>query len=641
LGRPFHAPALGTLSGMKSTARALLVLATLPLISPSFSAADPLLNLRPEATPVRFVQSSELLRGLLDEHVEQILRDSPQTASRRGDERYNDQLEDVGPAAVAAQRAAYADRLARLRALPRDDFSETDRLDADLLEYALATELEGAKFFPEHTPVSARSGPHVWLPQMAQSLSFRTPKHYADYLARLRALPRLIDQTIEQLRAGLAAGRVMPRVTMLGAPEQAAALASPEIEKSPGLSPFFTPFAALPPGDPLVPEARRAIAEGVVPAFRRFADFLRDEYLPKCRESFGISQGVDGPAAYDYALRDHTTTTLTADEIHALGLSEVARIRAEMLETIARTDFPRKNELSGDALFAAFVQYLRTDKRFYHDSAEDLLAGYRDISKRIDAEMPKLFGLLPRTPYGVRELPRLAAPTSPTAYYYPGSVKSGTAGFFVANTYRLDQRPKYEMIALTLHEAVPGHHHQIALATELEGQHPFRTFLGFTAFVEGWALYAERLGLEVGVPITQTDRAPGQRVAGGQGMYADPYDDFGRLTYEMWRATRLVVDTGLHAKKWTRQQAIDFMLANTALSPFNIEREVDRYIAWPGQACAYKIGELKILELRARAEVALAGKFDLRAFHDAVLDSGALPLPVLEKKIDRWIESKR
>lgn len=581
-------------------------------------------------------RSPELL-ALLDAHVEQQLRESPQTASRRGDERFNDLLEDVSPAAYAKRRAELSARLRSLEGLNTAGYSEADLIDADLLRYDIEQELEGVKFAPEQTPINGRSGPQVWLPQMADSLPFRTPKHFADYIARLKAVPVLIDQTIGQMRAGLAAGRVMPRVTMLGAAEQSGALASEEVRKSPGLSPFFSPLKNLAPDDPLVAQAREAISGGVVPAFARLSAFLKDEYVPKCRESFGISEGIDGRAAYDYALRDHTTTNLTGDEVHAIGLSEVARLRAEMMATIARTDYPRKNELSGDELFSAFVASLRTDKRFYFETPEALLARYREIAKLIDAELPKLFGVLPRTPYGVREMPLLAAPTSPTAYYYPGSLVSGTSGTFIANTYRLDQRPKYEMIALTMHEAMPGHHLQIALAQELEGTHPFRTFLNFTAFVEGWALYSERLGLEVGGPMTQTSREPGTPFEGGQGLYADPYDDFGRLTYEMWRATRLVVDTGLHAEKWTRQQAIDFMLANTALSPFNIEREVDRYIAWPGQACAYKIGQLKISELRSKAERQLGPKFDLRAFHDAVLGSGALPLPALEAKIERWI----
>jgi uncharacterized protein (DUF885 family) len=311
-----------------------------------------------------------------------------------------------------------------------------------------------------------------------------------------------------------------------------------------------------------------------------------------------------------------------------------------MFAVIDRTDWPgRKAHPAGsDELFAAFFQFLRTEPRFYHRSAEDLLAGYRVIAKRVDPELPRLFGHLPRSTYGVRPLPTFAAKNAPTAFYYPGSFRAGLPGYFMANTYALDQRPKYEMVSLTLHEAVPGHHFERSITDELEGQHPFRSLLGFTSFVEGWALYAERLGLEMdGAPIRREADGSG----GGTGLFVDPYDDFGRLTYEQWRAVRLVVDTGLHALGWSRQRAIDFMLKHTALSPLNIEREVDRYIAWPAQATAYKLGELKIRELRARGERALGEAFDLRAFHDTVLSAGPLPLDMLEERIDRWIAAQK
>ncbi|MEC9374545.1 MAG: DUF885 domain-containing protein, partial [Planctomycetota bacterium] len=350
-----------------------------------------------------------------------------------------------------------------------------------------------------------------------------------------------------------------------------------------------------------------------------------DDYIPAARESIAATDLPDGDAFYNYALSNFTTTQLTAREIHELGKSEVARIRAEMLEVIARSDYPNENNLEGDELLAAFLDYLRTDQRFYHDSPEELLTGYRDICKRMDAELPRLFGRLPRLPYGVREMPAFIAPSAPTAYYYPGSLANGVAGNFVANTYQLDQRPKYEMVPLALHEAVPGHHLQIALAQELQesGLHEWRTLLGYTAYVEGWALYSERLGLEVG--------------DGPRGFYSDPYDDFGRLTYEMWRALRLVVDPGIHAFDWSRQQAIDYMLENSALAEANIISEVDRYIAWPGQATGYKIGELRIRAMRERAEQALGDGFNIRAFHDRILEAGAIPLEVLDTRINTWI----
>jgi len=428
---------------------------------------------------------------------------------------------------------------------------------------------------------------------------------------------------MKNMRAGLADGRTPPQDVMAGVPPQALFHAEARYEKTPEEHALFKPFKKRPENDPLAARAKEIIKLRVVPAFRELGIFLRDEYIPGCRRSTAALDLPDGKAFYNFALAGHTTTKLTADEIHKIGLGEVARIRGEMMKVIARSDFPGKASLQDEALFKAFVTYLRADKRFYHETAEALLAGYRDICKRADAGLPQLFGKLPRLTYGVREMERWLAPANTTARYYSGSLKNGKPGYFVANTFRLDQRPKYEMIALALHEAVHGHHLQISLAQEMENVPEWRTLLGYTSFVEGWALYSERLGLEIG--------------GGEHGMYEDPYDDFGRLTYEMWRAMRLVVDTGLHSKGWPAEKAVQYMLDNSALTEVNIRKEVDRYIAWPGQATGYKIGELKIRELRARAEKNLGDKFDIRAFHDAVLSEGAIPLPVLETNIDLWI----
>jgi uncharacterized protein (DUF885 family) len=607
----------------------LLLCAALSLMAAALTLQaqpDQPLGLQPGAEPA--AQRSPELLAILDEHVEFLKRTSPVTASTRGDLRFNDQLHDESPQAYADRRAELNRRLEQLRALDRAGWTEDDHTDAGLLDYDLARQLAGARFHPEHTPIDTLSGPQIWLPQMWMTLPFHTDRHYTDYATRLERIPMLISQHIEQMRRGLEAGRVPPRIVMHAAIEQCLAQATPQFQAEPMLSPFDRPSMSRPADDPAAVRARRAITEGIIPAFHELAAFLRDEYIPRCRETTGISDGVDGPARYQHALGIHTTLDLTADQVHQVGLDEVARIRGEMLRTIERSDFANPESLAGDALISAFIQYLRTDPRFYYDTAEELLAGYREISKRIDPEMPRLFGTLPRNTYGVREIPRFAAVSSPTAYYYRGSLRAGLPGWFMANTHRLDQRPRYSMIALTLHEAVPGHHLQIALADELEDVHEYRQWVGFTAFGEGWALYAERLGLEMeeGLP---------------HGIYADPYDDFGRLSFEMWRACRLVVDTGLHAKGWTRQHAIDFMMANTALARFDIEREVDRYIGWPGQATGYKIGELKIRELRQRAQQALGDRFDLRAFHDVVLLAGSIPLEVLEARVDRWIASQR
>lgn len=571
---------------------------------------------------------SPVLWGLMNEYLEAVLERSPGTGLQFGDERFNDRLFDASPQAKEAWDRRVDAFLARLQTMDRSGFSEQDRTDADLLQYSWRLAVQGRRFHAEQLAVSAIDGPQFSLPQMAITLPFRTARHYDDYSKRLEAIPVHLDQVTQQLRLGIKAGRTQPRFIAAKSVSVARALVDGPGTADPRSSPFYKPFAGA-DQTPAAQRAAAAIQGGVMPAFRKFADFLETEYVPACRESPAAADGADGREGYDFRLRDETTTALSSDDIHALGLSEVARIKSEMMTVIAATDFPERGSLKGDELFAAFVRYLRTEPRFYHDSPESLVAHYRQICKRIDAELPELFGTLPRNSYGVKEIPRFAAPTSPTAYYYPGSMKSGVAGLFMANTYRLDQRPKYEAIALTLHESVPGHHLQIALSQELEGVHPLRTLGGYTAFVEGWALYAERLGLEVG----DEDSA--------RGLYADPYDDFGRLNMEMWRAMRLVVDTGIHSMGWSRQRAIDFMLANSALAALNIENEVDRYIGWPGQACAYKIGELKIRELRKRAEESLGSAFDRRAFHDALLGAGAVPLPVLESRIDRWIEGTR
>ncbi|NJN14125.1 MAG: DUF885 domain-containing protein, partial [Planctomycetes bacterium] len=511
-------------------------------------------------------------------------------------------------AALAAWLEHARLRLERVRELDREALSPAGRTNADLLAYELEERLRTAKFHPEQTPVNQLGGPQRDLPQLPSDLVFTTPKQVDDYLARLEAIPAHLAAVTANMRAGLAAKRTPPRVVMGPAADQALAHATEQQEKDPTLHALWPTVADEAQQD----RARRALREGVIPAFRAFGEFLRDEYIPGCRESIAARDGIDGIAGYEERLRHHTTLDLGAEEIHRLGLAEVARIRAEMLTVIARSDAPRKE-------FADFVHYLRTDPRFYHESAAALLAGYRDIAKRIDAHMPALFGRLPRLPYGVKEMPPFIAPASPTAYYYRGSIEMARPGWFIANTFRLDQRPKYEMIPLTLHEAVPGHHLQIALAQEMEDQPEWRTTLSYTAFVEGWALYAERLGLEM------------------EGLIVDPYDDFGRLSYEMWRAMRLVVDTGLHASGWSRERAIAYMLDNSALSRQNVEREVDRYIAWPGQATAYKIGELRIRALRAKAEAALGDRFDKRAFHDMILAEGAIPLPLLEARAAAWL----
>jgi uncharacterized protein (DUF885 family) len=425
-------------------------------------------------------------------------------------------------------------------------------------------------------------------------------------------VPALVDQTIALLEKGVETGITPPRVTLRDVPEQV----RNQIVDEAAASPMLRPFQSMPPTiEPPVAEtlraaAARAYTAAVAPAYRRLLEYLETRYLPRTRETIAARDLPDGEAWYAFSIRQMTTTRLSAQEIHDIGLAEVKRIRAEMDAVMARTDF--------DGTFQQFVGFLRTDDRFFFDRAEDLLVAYRDICKRVDPELPKLFATLPRLPYGVVPVPSYAEKSQTTAYYEPGSPSAGRPGRFFANTYDLRARPRWEMEALALHEAVPGHHLQIALAQELPEMPEFRRHGFYTAYIEGWGLYAESLGSEMG-------------------FYQDPYAKFGQLTYEIWRAIRLVVDTGMHALGWSRQQAIDFFTENAGKAEHDIVVEVDRYIVWPAQALAYKIGELEIKELRARASAALGARFDLRLFHDEVLGAGALPLDVLASRVDAWV----
>ena len=440
----------------------------------------------------------------------------------------------------------------------------------------------------------------------------------------------LIGDHMDNMRAGIQSGRVPPKVILESVVDQVLAQCSGEIREDASKSPFYEPFLSLDESDPLAVEAREIIADRIVPVYTELALFLQNEYIPSCRDTIGASDGADGIDGYNAMLAYHTTIPMIqAEQIHEVGLHEVSRIKAEMMDVIAQTDWEPADKFgSHDEIFSAFTEYLRNEPRFYHTDPEALLEEYRAIAKRVDPGMVTLFRRLPRLSYGVNRMAQYQEDNAPTAYYYPGDMESGVPGYFMANCSKLDQRPRYEMIALTMHEAVPGHHHQYALVAEIENQHPIRQTMGFTAFGEGWALYAESLGLEIG------DRST-------NGLYSDPYDNFGRLNMEMWRALRLVVDTGIHAKGWSRQQAIDYMLENSGLAPHNIEAEVDRYIGWPGQATGYMIGQLAIRGLRAIAERDLGEDFDLRSFHDELLKNGSVPLPLLELQINRWITNQR
>jgi prolyl oligopeptidase len=439
-----------------------------------------------------------------------------------------------------------------------------------------------------------------------------TERDYRNWLSRLRGLPTLLQQYIELLEEGITADRVQARAIMERVPAQLDKV----ITEQPEDSPFYRPFQAIPDSIPaataseLREQANAVIANQVTPAYREFRDFFVSTYLPASREQPGIGSLPGGEEIYRFLAESYTTTDLTPEQIHETGKREVARILGEMEEVRKAVGF--------DGDLQAFNEFLRTDPQFYYDSPEALLEGYQAVSKRLDPELVKLFGKLPRMPYGVKPIPAETAPDTTTAYYMGPAANGTRAGYYYVNLYRPEVRPKYEMEVLSVHEAVPGHHLQIALAQELEGLPEFRRASRVTAFVEGWGLYSERLGYQMG-------------------LYQDPYSRYGQLTYDMWRAVRLVVDTGLHYFGWSRQEAIDYFKANAGKTEADIINEIDRYIGWPGQALAYKIGQLKILELRASAEQALGEDFDIRAFHDELLGAGAIPLDALEARMNAWM----
>ena len=567
----------------------------------------------PTASPRSLVQRE--LAALLQSEWDWRMRESPQFATTVGDHRFDDALSRES-IADEQRRAADTQRfLDEAAGLDRNALPDADRITLDMFRSELEDRLAAFRYREYLLPINADSGFHSGFALLPQTLRLSDVKDYDNYLARLRAFPRYVDEHIARMREGLKAGITVPKVALAGVDTAVA----PLMPADPAASPLYGPFASMPATIPdaertrLVAAGRTAVAEAVTPAYARFRDFLAKEYIPGARDTLGASALPDGAAFYQHLVKRFTTLPLTPDQVHETGLREVARIRAEMEQVM------RKTGHTGD--FASFLTMLRTDPRFYPKSGEQLLKEGAYIAKRMDAKLPSLFGRLPRQPYGVAPVPEYLAPKY-TAGRYNGSPPDGTEpGYYWLNTYALHTRPLYNLEALTLHEAVPGHHLQIALANEAEGVPNFRRYSYISAFGEGWGLYSEWLGLEAG-------------------FYTDPYSDFGRLTYAMWRAARLVVDTGLHMKGWTRQQAIDYLAANTALSLHECTTETDRYISWPGQALSYKIGELKIRELRARAEQTLGAKFDRRRFHDAVLANGSVPLPVLEQQIDTFIKAE-
>ncbi len=565
------------------------------------------------------------LHTLIQREWQYQLEHSPTYASVAGDRRWNDRWDDLSLKALEADHQHNLQVVAQLKKLDRKQLSAADQLNYDLFlrDYELWIEehrFKGYLLPANHLggiPEGIKQPPGIQTAyQLADTLRFDTVQDYEEWVARLKGFGTYVDQVMALMREGLRQGRVHPQVILRRMP--------PQVEKQlvddPAKSGFYSPFGRFPASIPaaeqqrLAAAGRAAISQGVLPALKRYHQFLTEEYVPRGTEQVGIWQLPEGAELYAFLARRYTTTALTPDEIHTLGLSEVKRIRAEMEAVKAKAGF--------QGSLPEFFRFLRTDPRFYYRTGDELLTRYRSLAKRIDPLLVKLFKTLPRQPYGVEPTPEAMAPDVTTGFYYPAASDGSRPGTYLVNLYRPETRPRWEMVPLTLHEAVPGHHLQTSLAVEQTGIPDFRRYGYHVAYGEGWALYCETLGDELG-------------------LYDDPYDKFGQLAYDMWRAVRLVVDTGMHVKRWTRQQALDFFMENSPRQELDVTNEIDRYIAWPGQALAYKIGQLKLRELRTRAEQELGPRFDVREFHDAVLLEGSLPLDVLEKKLQAWVAARK
>ena len=565
-------------------------------------------NLEPAETV--FSQDSEFELFLSDQW-EEGMEDSPVFASMLGDKRFNTKISSNSASQFNKDKIKENDNLEKLRAFDLDALSEDNKLNYRLAELGLMNSINRMEYPSYLMELNQRGGVQSYY-ETGDRLVFLSSQDYEDWLIRLEGYAINISNSLVNNRNGLKLGYTQPKLVTRGVISQIKAIVESDIDKHPYLKVFVTADESLFTNNQkneLIKRAKLLIEQKINPEYTKLLLFLEDEYLPNSRDSIGIKDVPNGSSWYEVLANYHTTTKLTPDEIHNIGLSEIKRIRIEMEKIIS--------DLEWDGDFDSFLNYLRTSPRFYYDNPEDLFNAYLIMSKTIDPLLPKIFKVFPRAPYGVIPIPDESAPFTTTAYY--SSASKGKPGYFYANLYKPESRPKYEIPVLTVHEAVPGHHFQISIAQELENVPTFRKYQSFTAFVEGWGLYSEELGEYLG-------------------LYDDPYDKFGQLTYDMWRAIRLVVDTGMHYKDWSRDDAINLFLENTAKSKLDIENEVDRYIAWPGQALAYKIGQLKILELRERSEKALGDDFDIKDFHHEVLKRGSLPLSMLEAYVNQWIE---
>jgi uncharacterized protein (DUF885 family) len=567
----------------------------------------------PEKAPAP--NATKALYALFGEEWEHGLQESPLFASSLGDRRYATSWGDASLKHLEAEYQRNKQVLKKLAGIDRSKLSAMDQVNYDLFKRNYTIALADHELGFELVPVNQREG--VQLSGLnSENLPFTSVQDYEDWIARIRNFPAYLKQNQELMEEGLRRGIKYPKVIM----QRVVGQLDREIVDDPTKSSFYAPFRKF---EDFVPEAERqrlakeaqeAIMASTVPAFRSFKDFFANRYLAQSFDQVGVWQWPNGGEAYAHAIRKYTTLDITPEKVHEIGLSEVKRIRGEMEKIKERTGFK--------GTMPEFFTFLRTDRQFYYKTSEELLEAYRATAKRIDPNLTKLFSKLPRQPYGVEPIPAVSAPDTTAAYYQPGSMEAGRPGTYAVNLYKPESRPKWEMMALSLHESVPGHHLQGALAQEMGEVPKFRRFLYYSAYGEGWGLYSEALGDEMG-------------------LYDDPYSKFGQLVYEMWRAVRLVVDTGMHYKHWTRQQAIDYFMENAAKTEQDVVNEIDRYIYWPGQALSYKLGELKIKELRARATKELGPNFNVKEFHEVVLGSGAIPLDMLEKNVNAWIARKQ
>ena len=550
-------------------------------------------------------------KEFLDENWQDSMEKSPLFASLLGDKRYDDKVSSNSIEDFFSEREYESYVLEVLSQIDPNNLSEEDQLNYRLLKSDYEISLEGREYPGYYMRLNQRGGVQDYY-LYGNRLNFTDLQSYKNWFERVKGYTQNVRNSLEINKEGLELGYTQPKLVTRGVSAQIGAMLERDLEDHPYFKIFKNVGDVASPEDALAlqNEVKEYIQNVLNPTYQELYDFLINEYLPESRDTIGISDVPNGKEWYEYLARYHTTTNLTPDEIHEIGLREVAKIRAEMEGIIEQVGW------EGD--FNSFLQYLRTDSRFYYETGEELLQAYRAMSKEIDAYMPTLFNKLPRAPYGVIPIPMESAPFTTTAYYNAPS--EGRPGYYYANLYMPEVRPKYEIPVLSVHEAVPGHHHQISLAQEMENVPNFRKYLSITAFVEGWGLYSEQLGESMGI-------------------YDDPYDKFGQLTYDMWRAVRLVVDTGMHYKNWSREDAVNLFLENTAKTEQDINNEVDRYIAWPGQALAYKIGQLKIMELRDKSKEALGDDFDIKDFHDHILSFGSIPLNILEEKVDEFIET--